>query len=182
MSSCCALSISYPCRLLCNFLSNCLLPTNPRRNSNREDTRAFLLTKYSDTGISKCKEPFLSEIQILSAIEPTEANILPTKNVLGINLVSKRQKSSSDNDEVINFEDMPIECVICLDEFTAENPSMLTLCTCGENRTYFHYQCLLLWLQRKCSCPNCGSRLYYQVYFHIPHFFYPILLIFTFII
>jgi hypothetical protein len=55
------------------------------------------------------------------------------------------------------------ECVICLDEFSVDNPPMLTLCACGENKTSFHYHCLLLWLQRKTSCPNCARRLFYQV-------------------
>ena len=61
------------------------------------------------------------------------------------------------------IENIRNECVICLDEFSVDNPPMLTLCACGENRTSFHYHCLLLWLQRKTSCPNCARRLYYQV-------------------
>ena len=55
------------------------------------------------------------------------------------------------------------ECVICLDEFDNSNPAMMTLCACGENRTLFHYPCLLLWLEKKSTCPNCSSDLYYQV-------------------
>ncbi|KAJ1411207.1 hypothetical protein B484DRAFT_455658 [Ochromonadaceae sp. CCMP2298] len=56
----------------------------------------------------------------------------------------------------------PPECIICMGEFDRDNPVMCTLCACGENRSLFHYPCLLLWLERKNSCPNCSSVLYYQ--------------------
>ena len=55
------------------------------------------------------------------------------------------------------------ECVICLAEFTIENPKMLTLCACGEQRTLFHYPCLLLYLEKKKICPYCNQELFYQV-------------------
>ena len=57
----------------------------------------------------------------------------------------------------------PPECVICMEEFTSENPRMPTLCACGENRTQFHYPCLLLWLEQKNTCPTCSSTLFYEV-------------------
>jgi hypothetical protein len=62
----------------------------------------------------------------------------------------------------------PPECIICLGEFDQDNPVMYTLCACGENRTLFHYPCLLLWLEQKNSCPNCNSVLYYQVRLPLP--------------
>jgi hypothetical protein len=55
------------------------------------------------------------------------------------------------------------ECVICLGEFTKQNPVMPTLCSCGENRAKFHYPCLLLYLNKKSVCPSCNSTLFYQV-------------------
>lgn len=57
----------------------------------------------------------------------------------------------------------PPECIICLEEFSDDNPVMNTLCACGENRALFHYPCLLLWLENKETCPNCSAQLYYQV-------------------
>ncbi len=57
----------------------------------------------------------------------------------------------------------PEECVICFDEFCDENPVMNTLCECGVNKTNFHYSCLLLWLEKKNTCPSCSGQLYYQV-------------------
>lgn len=55
-----------------------------------------------------------------------------------------------------------LECVICLEEFSKENPLIHTLCACGENKTLFHYPCLLLWLEKKNICPNCSSTLFFQ--------------------
>lgn len=43
------------------------------------------------------------------------------------------------------------------------NPKMLTLCGCGEHRANFHYPCLLLYLQKKKTCPVCNQELFYQV-------------------
>ncbi len=57
----------------------------------------------------------------------------------------------------------PPECVICLDEFTDENPCILTLCSCGENKALFHLPCLLLWQQDHSFCPVCKKTLYFEV-------------------
>mmetsp|Transcript_33449 Transcript_33449/g.31919 ORF Transcript_33449/g.31919 Transcript_33449/m.31919 type:complete len:162 (-) Transcript_33449:131-616(-) len=54
------------------------------------------------------------------------------------------------------------ECVICLVEFSQDNPRMPTLCACGENRAAFHYPCLLLYLENTRACPVCSQDLYYQ--------------------
>ena len=32
---------------------------------------------------------------------------------------------------------------------------MLTLCSCGVNKTFFHYSCLLQWLAKHSYCPAC---------------------------
>lgn len=68
--------------------------------------------------------------------------------------------SSSNNNAVVHRSP---ECVICMEEFSTENPRMPTLCACGENRTMFHYPCLLLWLEKKSTCPSCSSSLFYEV-------------------
>eukprot|EP01031_Cornospumella_fuschlensis_P039072 gene39072-47534_t len=54
------------------------------------------------------------------------------------------------------------ECIICLEEFSTDNPKVKTLCKCGENRSSFHYPCLLYWLEHKSSCPNCSSSIFFQ--------------------
>ena len=46
----------------------------------------------------------------------------------------------------MTLEDMDDECVICMEGFTDDNPRMPTLCGCGENNTYFHLPCLLVWI------------------------------------
>ena len=56
-----------------------------------------------------------------------------------------------------------LECVVCLEEFDADNPRMPTLCSCGDNRALFHYPCLLTYLEDKRHCPICRTELYYQV-------------------
>jgi hypothetical protein len=53
-----------------------------------------------------------------------------------------------------------------------DNPRMPTLCGCGENRAKFHYPCLLLYLEKKRSCPVCSQDLYYQVHIYIHIYIY----------
>mmetsp|Transcript_6041 Transcript_6041/g.10584 ORF Transcript_6041/g.10584 Transcript_6041/m.10584 type:complete len:252 (-) Transcript_6041:224-979(-) len=60
-----------------------------------------------------------------------------------------------------SVEDQP-ECVICLELFDKGNPEMHTLCSCGANRTSFHYACLLQWTEDHDYCPACRGRLYYE--------------------
>ena len=55
-----------------------------------------------------------------------------------------------------------IECIMCLDEFSEENPMIPTLCACGESKSHFHYQCLYTWLEKSSKCPCCRAELYYQ--------------------
>lgn len=54
------------------------------------------------------------------------------------------------------------ECVICLGSFSWEDPAVLTLCSCGINRTAFHYACLLQWLELHSYCPACRGELYFE--------------------
>jgi hypothetical protein len=54
------------------------------------------------------------------------------------------------------------ECLVCLEEFSLDNPQMPTLCACGDNRALFHYPCLLTYLEGKKTCPICNRELYYQ--------------------
>ncbi|RYG66437.1 hypothetical protein EON64_09750 [archaeon] len=66
------------------------------------------------------------------------------------------------NDAIRDRMEHADECIICLEEFTTDNPKVKTLCNCGENRSSFHYPCLLYWLEHKASCPNCSSNIFFQ--------------------
>lgn len=51
-------------------------------------------------------------------------------------------------------------CFLCRDYIlvcagSQEDPEMLTLCSCGVNKTFFHYSCLLQWLAKHSYCPAC---------------------------
>jgi hypothetical protein len=63
------------------------------------------------------------------------------------------------------------ECVICLDIFSRDNPRVHTLCKCGANKAYFHYPCLLAWLDRRNTCPSCFSELFHEVMFFTALFY-----------
>ncbi|GMH79071.1 hypothetical protein TrLO_g7743 [Triparma laevis f. longispina] len=54
------------------------------------------------------------------------------------------------------------ECVICMENFTCQNPCMLTLCNCGMNKTLFHYSCLLQWTEKNKNCPACRHELLWE--------------------
>ncbi|XP_020095322.1 probable E3 ubiquitin-protein ligase RHB1A [Ananas comosus] len=43
-------------------------------------------------------------------------------------------------------------CIICLEEYTAENPHIVP--KCGHN---FHLNCILAWLERSDRCPVCDQ-------------------------
>ncbi|KDO23582.1 hypothetical protein SPRG_10777 [Saprolegnia parasitica CBS 223.65] len=46
---------------------------------------------------------------------------------------------------------LELECVMCLDTFSDENPKIRTLCNCGVNRTNFHLACLAAPCVGQCS-------------------------------
>jgi len=51
------------------------------------------------------------------------------------------------------------ECVICMEQFTSENPRIPTVCGCGENMTFFHLPCLLQWTEKRDQCPSCSEKI-----------------------
>mmetsp|Transcript_4832 Transcript_4832/g.7329 ORF Transcript_4832/g.7329 Transcript_4832/m.7329 type:complete len:174 (-) Transcript_4832:61-582(-) len=54
------------------------------------------------------------------------------------------------------------ECVICLGDFSWEDPEVLTLCSCGMNKALFHYTCLLQWNEKHSYCPSCRGNLFFE--------------------
>lgn len=46
------------------------------------------------------------------------------------------------------------DCPICLEEYTEENPKMLTKC-----EHHFHLCCILEWMERSDSCPVCDQEV-----------------------
>jgi len=50
----------------------------------------------------------------------------------------------------------PSECLICLDEFTAEKPCVSTVCGgCGVSTNRYHEQCLLDYRRERGSLATC---------------------------
>ncbi|GLD96996.1 hypothetical protein PINS_up005679 [Pythium insidiosum] len=63
---------------------------------------------------------------------------------------------------VVDHGQLDLECVMCLDTFSDDNPKVRSLCNCGVNRTNFHLSCLLEWLDRDPNCPVCRAYLFYE--------------------
>ncbi|KAK9052657.1 hypothetical protein SSX86_029287 [Deinandra increscens subsp. villosa] len=54
-------------------------------------------------------------------------------------------EQSSDNEDV---------CPTCLDEYTSENPKIVTQCS-----HHFHLGCIYEWMERSDTCPMCGKMM-----------------------
>ena len=161
---CCCCNIFAVCFPIQNGLNYCCSFFRRHLLFNDETTVGFLREKHD---LVFHHEPFLIQSNpIQSDVEVSSVAKMSTASE-NVEYPAKNNIFSMPNRLPIipldRVESIRTECVICLDEFSVGNPPMLTLCACGENRTSFHYHCLLLWLQRKTSCPNCGRRLYYQV-------------------
>jgi len=77
--------------------------------------------------------------------------------------MSLKPLNSDDEDGAVSTDvDDVIECVVCMEEFTKENPSVRTLCGCGENRSLFHLGCLYEWLDRQPNCPTCRQEIFFE--------------------
>lgn len=66
-------------------------------------------------------------------------NLSSTKETVGIGYVY----SSSDDEDI---------CPTCLEEYTSDNPKIMTKCS-----HHFHLGCIYEWKERSDSCPVCGK-------------------------
>ncbi|KAE9596535.1 hypothetical protein Lal_00007959 [Lupinus albus] len=56
--------------------------------------------------------------------------------------------------EPISFVEEEDTCPICLEEYDAENPKLLTKCD-----HHFHLACILEWMERSETCPVCDQDM-----------------------
>uniref|UniRef100_K3WBN4 RING-type E3 ubiquitin transferase n=1 Tax=Globisporangium ultimum (strain ATCC 200006 / CBS 805.95 / DAOM BR144) TaxID=431595 RepID=K3WBN4_GLOUD len=63
---------------------------------------------------------------------------------------------------MVDEGEQDLECIMCLDIFSPDNPKVRTLCSCGMNRTNFHMSCLMEWKNRNAKCPVCREYLFYE--------------------
>ncbi|CAL5192702.1 unnamed protein product [Lathyrus oleraceus] len=65
----------------------------------------------------------------------------------------KKELSKSNGTQVLATEEEDV-CPICLEEYDDENPKNLTKC-----EHHFHLSCILEWMERSDSCPNCDQEM-----------------------
>nr|XP_043607240.1 E3 ubiquitin-protein ligase At3g02290-like [Erigeron canadensis] len=84
-----------------------------------------------------------------SGIDPTDqdsnsANLESLENSLKVKASeSLLYEQTSDSEDV---------CPTCLDEYTLENPKIVTQCS-----HHFHLGCIYEWMERSDTCPMCGK-------------------------
>ncbi|ETP38558.1 hypothetical protein F442_13875 [Phytophthora nicotianae P10297] len=76
--------------------------------------------------------------------------------------LSRLLRSYQEVTGVVDEGQLDLECIMCLDTFSENNPKVRTLCNCGMNRTNFHMSCLLEWLNRDANCPVCREYLFFE--------------------
>ncbi|XP_021754193.1 probable E3 ubiquitin-protein ligase RHB1A [Chenopodium quinoa] len=85
-----------------------------------------------------------------------------TKSVMELTLSEDSEddlkKPIEQNLTIIEEED----CPICLEEYTEENPKMLTKC-----EHHFHLCCILEWMERSETCPVCDKEMVFDEDFNI---------------
>ncbi|KAH8483496.1 hypothetical protein H0E87_028053 [Populus deltoides] len=104
--------------------------SEPLRSDNDADSESFSTgDKWNASACEGGKEQrSRSSLKLLSA-----------KATVGIGYVY----SSSEEEDV---------CPTCLDEYTSENPKIMTKCS-----HHFHLGCIYEWMERSDSCPVCGK-------------------------
>mmetsp|Transcript_23195 Transcript_23195/g.39263 ORF Transcript_23195/g.39263 Transcript_23195/m.39263 type:complete len:166 (+) Transcript_23195:114-611(+) len=147
------------------FLSNEDSPPSPRprrrgtpssRSSNRSATYNPFTVFKEDSDIDSSSNHLLHEDRAAIELQRQEQIEKYTHRDL---LYKQPVDTGADTSNIDNDEP---ECVMCLGNFTEDNPVMPTLCNCGENRALFHYPCVVQWKEKYDWCPSCKATLFYQ--------------------
>jgi hypothetical protein len=105
----------------------------------------------------------ISSSRTISSDDYCKEHLIRTPEKASPSRISEETRHTSGSTTCSTLLIQDDECVICLGEFCSENPQVFTLCSCGENRSKFHYPCLVMWMERKQVCPTCDKSLFYQV-------------------
>ncbi|CAA6663978.1 unnamed protein product [Spirodela intermedia] len=63
-------------------------------------------------------------------------------------------KASGGIDHVVTTSEEEDVCPTCLEEYTSDNPKILTSCS-----HHFHLGCIYEWMERSDKCPICGKEM-----------------------
>lgn len=110
--------------------------TEPLRSDT--DVNSVPLNTGDKWNQSTCEEG-LKEYQTMSSFK-----LSATKATTGVAHIY----SSSDDEDV---------CPTCLEEYTTENPKIITKCS-----HHFHLGCIYEWMERSESCPVCGKVMVFD--------------------
>ncbi|CAA2994141.1 probable E3 ubiquitin- ligase RHB1A [Olea europaea subsp. europaea] len=112
-------------------------------------------------------EPAVENTNAESAEETNSGSTLDTKvknsdsgekGQLNIELTASDEVKNEDDLEksseplVSSLQDEEDVCPICLEEYDAENPKLITKCD-----HHFHLACILEWMERSDTCPVCDQ-------------------------
>ncbi|KAL3830600.1 hypothetical protein ACJIZ3_019402 [Penstemon smallii] len=70
------------------------------------------------------------------------------KGKLGVENVTSYKFVSPDEEDV---------CPTCLEEYTEENPKIITKCS-----HHYHLSCIYEWMERSANCPICGKLMLFD--------------------
>ncbi|XP_075646127.1 putative E3 ubiquitin-protein ligase RHB1A [Castanea sativa] len=115
------------------------------------------LTTCEDLEESDCKAQANSlcvSPRKLEAPNFNEPNVFVAKEEDICPNVSVAEEDACPNVSVAEEEDV---CPICLEEYDAENPNIVTRC-----KHHFHLSCILEWMERSDACPICDQEMTFE--------------------
>ncbi|VVB14654.1 unnamed protein product [Arabis nemorensis] len=72
-------------------------------------------------------------------------------------LKSKTMAATASNESMYLLSDDEDVCPTCLEEYTSENPKIVTKCS-----HHFHLSCIYEWMERSENCPVCGKVMVFN--------------------
>ncbi|GMH22456.1 hypothetical protein Nepgr_024299 [Nepenthes gracilis] len=129
-------------------------PVGPRRSPGTKFDPAGQSTEsapVAETAVALSHGTSGSPDCIKKSDSKTLADILlasPTKSDVDPSNPNEPDKLASEEEDV---------CPICLEEYDAENPKMITNCEHD-----FHLSCILDWMERSDSCPVCDKEMIFD--------------------